>query len=330
MTTTETGGPTAGSITGSATGSGAEVDVVIVNYKSARQLFNCLRSVHAVAREDKVIVSVTVVNNGDDDDLAQTIESAGGATLLESGSNLGYGTACNRGAAQGSAPFILFLNPDTTIAPEFLKETTRFLADRTHADIGIVGPELTDERGALLRSSSKLPTAVDLLGRSLGLHVLFPRGDYPFLPLAAHATSGPVGQVMGAVLMIRRGLFQTLGGFDERFFLYYEDVDLCARAWALGGSCFYLKSARATHIGRVSSSQDEGMALALYLRSSLTYARLHFGFAAEAVLALSCFTAEFLLRLVQAVLRQRSVGVLRAYGLLIRSLIYRESIAARG
>jgi GT2 family glycosyltransferase len=308
----------------------ADVDIVIVNYRSAAHLFNCVQSVHRVAKADGLNASIVVVNNGDDVDVKNVAASAGGATVVENVANLGFGVACNSGAACGNADLILFLNPDAMLEPGCLRICTSFLRDPAKASVGIVGPELHSEKGALIRSCSRLPSAFDLFGRAVGLHMLLPAASgYPFLPLAAHDASGPVGQVMGAAMMVRRALFQRLGGFDPRFFLYYEDVDFCARAARAGAACYYVKDAKAVHIGRVSSSRDSGMALALFLRSGLTYAELHFGRLAQAMLLIVTLFVEFPLRLVQAAMQAQSPAtILRAYQLLLGDLVAGTSIVA--
>jgi N-acetylglucosaminyl-diphospho-decaprenol L-rhamnosyltransferase len=171
---------------------------------------------------------------------------------------------------------------------------------------------------------------MDLVLRTAGLHVML-KGitSYPFLPSTNHANSGYVGQVMGAVMMVRRSLFRDLSGFDERFFLYYEDVDLSARAAERGVRSFYNKDAHAIHIGRASSSQDSGMALALFLRSALTYARVHFGVLLQSLLITLTYVVELPLRLVRTLFRGRSIAgraVFRAYGLLSLNLVTGVSI----
>lgn len=299
----------------------ADIDIVIVNYKSAPHTVNCVLAVHEVARNDDVAVNVIVVNNGDDADaLERDIQDAGGARYLDNAANEGFGAACNRGAGLGTAEFVLFLNPDATVKSGMLRGCLTFLRNPSNAKVGIVGPEITDANGRLVRSCSRLPAFGDLLLRSAGLHTLLPDRSYPYLSAAAHQKTGEVGQVMGAALMIRRSLFHSLRGFDERFFLYYEDVDLCARARNAGFTCVYLKEVQAVHVGRASSAGDSGMSLALHIRSRLIYTRRHFGRARQVVLALICVAIELPLRMVYALLGRgpvplRAVG--RAYALLV-------------
>ncbi len=287
-----------------------DFDIVIVNYKSAAHTYECVRTSHRAAEDDGVNVRIVVVNNDDDPAvLDAAVDAAGGAVVIHNRENVGFGVASNFGAAQGDARFILFLNPDARLNAGALVAIRRFLDDPENANIGIVGPEIHDGGGHLVRSSARIPTISDLILRSMGVHVLFPQRGYPFLPLTAHQTSGVVGQVMGAALVIRRPLFQSLGGFDPAFFLYYEDVDLCARAAAQGSACYYLKDAHAMHIGRASSSQNPSATLALHVRSRIIYTRKHFGKGASAILSAVCRFIEMPLRL----LRGHSGSVIAAY-----------------
>ncbi len=296
----------------------SQVDVVIVNYNSAAHTAACVEAVHRVARADGMQVKVVVVNNRDNaQELEASVHERGPAICVHNDTNVGFGAACNQGAALGDAPLILFLNPDALLHPGYFKHVVAFMAEPANADIGILGPAIEGNDGRIAETCAPLPTRINLATRTLGLT----RG---FLPADDHARSGSVGQVMGAVLMIRRAVFSELGGFDARFFLYYEDVDLCARAAARGYATYYLTSARATHIGRVSSSQDTGMSLALFLRSRFTYARLHFGILSEAMLVLLSFVGELPLRLLATWVGGKSItgiAVLRAYGLLLKSLV---------
>ncbi len=293
-----------------------DVDVVIVNYRSATYTAACVDAARTVANADGIDINIVVVNNGDAQEELETLVAARGqATILHNPDNLGFGAACNIGASRGHARLILFLNPDALLKPGYFKATVAFM-DGDTAGVGIIGPAIENESGVVTRTCAPLPGMTALIARTLGL-------TQGFLPARDHAASGRVGQVMGAALMIRRPLFEDLGGFDTRYFLYYEDVDLSARAASQGFASYYFTEARAVHVGRVSSSQDGGMALALFLRSRFTYARLHFGVMAQAVLVTLSFIAELPLRLLGTFVRRQSItgrAVLRAYRLLGMSL----------
>ena len=296
----------------------ADVDIVIVNYRSLDHTPSCVEAIHDVAAEDGVTVNIIVVNNGDETEaLRDAVQTAGGAQIVEPGRNLGFAAGCNLGARQGTAPALLFLNPDATPLPGAFRQ----LLARLEA-FELTAPALLGTDGQLSASCSRTPTATDLLARTLGLHRLFNTLDYPYMPLAAHAESGPVDQAMGAALMIRRQIFEQLGGFDERFFVYYEDVDLCARAKAAGATLYYARDAQVVHAGQGSSSQDRPAATALHMRSRLSYMGKHFGSLWQAVLAAAILLGELPLRLLAALFGSggsRPSGVLRTAQLLFRS-----------
>ena len=308
----------------------ADVDVVIVNYKSADHTARCVAAVHAVAAADGFDAQAIVVNNADAPALLDAaVAASGGALVLHNAANAGFGAACNQGAARGTAPYILILNPDATLEPGALRRCRDFLADPANAAFGIVGPEIVDSTGIVVPSCSALPTPLDLLVRTAGLHLILPTYGYPYLSAADHALSRPVGQVMGAALMIRRDLFAALQGFDDAFFLYYEDVDLCARAQSKGQGSYYLKEARVRHVGAGSSSQASGMALALHIASRGIYARRHFGRVWQAAILLAAVAIELPARLVRCLAKGRDIGmVLEAYRLLMQSAASGTTIAA--
>jgi GT2 family glycosyltransferase len=129
-------------------------------------------------------------------------------------------------------------------------------------------------------------------------------------------------------MMVRRAAFDSLGGFDPRYFLYYEDVDLCARAARRGMATWYVKEARARHLGGGSSAQESGMALALHIASRLVYCRTHFGRGWQFALGLAC-AVEACLRLTRGLLSGNLAGVLTAYALLLRRGFTGVPIAAR-
>lgn len=301
-----------------------DVDVVIVNYKSVAHTLKCVAAVYDVARQDCLKVDTFVINNGDESEGFEAATRDAGATkVITNDSNIGFGAACNLGATLGDAPVIYFLNPDAVVGPHSLATMVSFLRSAENADVAIVGPEIRDETGSVVPSCSRLPSLFDLLSRTLGLHCLGVGAGYPYLPLAEHISGRDVGQVMGAALLVRRPVFEEINGFDERLFLYYEDVDLSARVSDRGFRSCYLNDAYVTHIGRASSSQDAGLTLALHIRSRITYAGLHFGVAAKGVLLMACVLLEFPIRLLQAMLGKSEVSlgsVFRAYGLLALNL----------
>ena len=255
-----------------------DLDIVIVNWNSGAHLSQCLMAL------GPLVGRTMVVDNGSQDQSADRVEVTG-ARLVRASRNLGFGAACNLGAAQAKAGTILFLNPDTRISAEAVKALHRILsADRR---IGIIGPALTNDTGQVVDTCSAFPRAVDFLGRMVGLDRLgLVRA--PFQPEG----EGLVDQVMGACLLVRREAFDRAQGFDPRFFLYFEEVDLCHRLHMIGFETHYWPKVQAIHVGHGSSGQAKGARLDYWLTSRLIYARRHFGLTASLLIALASLLVE--------------------------------------
>jgi GT2 family glycosyltransferase/glycosyltransferase involved in cell wall biosynthesis len=198
-----------------------------------------------------------VVDNGSRDDSLTGIEELElPLHVLRNGENRGFAAACNQGAAAAGAETILFLNPDARLEAGSLQRPLQLLSDPAHAAVGIVGIQLQHLDGTVARSCARIPDLRQLLAHTIGLDRLSPR-LFPGVVMREwdHARSAYVGHVIGAFLLIRRSLFEQLGGFDEQFFVYYEDLDLSARAAAAGVRTCYLVEARAYHRGGGTSEQ---------------------------------------------------------------------------
>jgi N-acetylglucosaminyl-diphospho-decaprenol L-rhamnosyltransferase len=248
-------------------------------------------------------------------------EGGGRMTLrvIRNTENLGFARACNIGAAAGDAEAILFLNPDTRVdGPALLTARAALLADPA---TGIVGARQIADDGTTERSCARAPTAASLIGQALALDRL---GLVPthFLTGWDHAEDRAVDQVMGAFLMIRRPLFAGLGGFDQRFFVYYEDVDLCRRARAAGVAVRHVAGAVIGHAGQGTTRQARAHRLFYILRAKVQYAAKHHGRGTALALLAAAFLAQLPLRLALAALR-RAPGeageVLRGAALLARA-----------
>ena len=303
----------------------APIDVVIVNWNSGRDLYCCLDSL-AAAADACLIRQVVVVDNGSSDDSLHHPPLALPVTIDHARRNLGFARACNRGAAAGTAPFLLFLNPDTEIAPGALGAALTAFERETQEDpIGIVGVRLVDESGRIVRSCSRFPTPLAFLARAGAIDRL-PSGRRlgAFMTDWPHDGSRVVDQVMGAFLMIRRSLFEPLGGFDERFPLYYEDLDLALRARRAGFVSWFEASAEVMHRGGGSSRRIPAQRLGLSLLGRWRYAKKHFGRFGRGIVLFAMLGIEPWARLLDAAL----VGSGRAwrdviigYGIFVRNLI---------
>ncbi len=307
------------------------LDIIIVNWNSGHYLERCLQGIARTETRFHVLERVVIVDNASTDG---SVDRLGVADLplviLRNGENRGFAAACNQGAAGSSADYLLFLNPDAVPESTALDVTVRHMAQ--HPDIGILGAQMVDDQGKVLRRSAARPVHLtNFLATLTGLHKVAPSLFSGIVDETwDHKDSRDVAHVMGAYLAIRRDLFESLGGFDEGFFVYYEDLDLCERARRSGRRVVYLADARAVHTGWVSSSQVPAERLFYSLRSRLYFCRKHFGVRGAAVYGTGLFTVELLIRLASSVWRRENVSnTIWAYSLLARALVRREAPIAR-
>ncbi len=299
------------------------MDVVIVNWNSGRMLTECLQS---VGHNAGVVADVVVVDNASADDSLTLAAAAAPAASLEvttitNPENRGFATACNQGAAAAEAPYILFLNPDVRLPEGALATAAAELHSR--GNIGVVGIQLRSEDGPVQRACARLPRGRDMITHALGLDRLFPGRGYVMREWP-HDHSRSVDHVIGAFYLIRRPLFESLGGFDERFFLYLEDLDLSARVRAAGSSIRYLSDVSAVHVGGGTSRAIPARRLYLSLRARLQYAHKHFSLPAAVCVDLATLAAEPVIRTVMALLRASPATAgqtLRAYAALLGWLL---------
>jgi N-acetylglucosaminyl-diphospho-decaprenol L-rhamnosyltransferase len=301
--------------------------IVIVNWNTRDQLRECIASIKVAAQGDFVLSDVVVVDNASSDDSMHGIEGLGvHVQSIRNSSNRGFAAACNQGAKGLHTDYILFLNPDTRLFESSLSEPLRFMQQPENAGVGICGVRLLDESGQPSTSAARFPTLRLMLGNMLRLSRFWPHAFPSQLLSASEMTaSGPVDQVIGAFFLIRARLFEHCTGFDERFFVYFEEVDLSLRALQLGFSSYYLSTATAFHRGGGSSERVKAARLFYSLRSRLLYARKHFHILSVVAVVLLTI-AEFPLRLVQGLLRGSGIDMANttsAYGRLLADFFRR-------
>ena len=300
------------------------VAIITVNWNAGDLLRACIASVPAALTGDFTLERMVVVDNASTDGSADSLEEGVPLAVLRNRTNRGFAAACNQGAAGSRADWLLFLNPDTRLSAGSLAPALAFLAEPAQDRVGILGIRLVDEAGRTQRSCARVPTPGRILAQAAGLDRLVP-GLFPphFMTEWDHADSRPVDQVMGAFLLIRRSLFQELGGFDERFFVYFDDVDLCLRARRAGWEVLHFAGAEAFHRGCGTTDAVRDLRLFYALRSRILFAAKHFSPAAAALVAAATLTVEPLTRLAHALARRSPAdarAVLRGSALLWRAL----------
>ena len=245
-----------------ATGAGRPVDVVVVNFNAARHLAACL----AGLTHDPDVGSIVVVDNASTDDSIGVVAAAApDAVWLPTGANLGFGRAANRGIAATRAPFVLIVNPDLTVSPGALGALVAHL--RADPACGVAGPRVVSLDGATYPSARAFPTLADALGHGF---VGLVKPDNRWSRRYRH--EGRTDWVSGTAMLCRRTALEAVGGFDEDYFMYVEDVDLCWRIRLAGWGVGYVPGAVVEHeIGGSSEAAPYRM-IAAHHRSLLRFA----------------------------------------------------------
>jgi GT2 family glycosyltransferase len=263
--------------------------------------------VAAARRSTYELGKVVVVDNASTDGSLERLQGIDlPLVVIRNDENRGFSVACNQGAEAGDAALILFLNPDTRLFPQTLDSTVAFMADPTNSHLGICGGQMLGEDGRRQFSCARFPTLMMFATHMIGLTRAFPRWFPPQrLTPEEVSHSGIVDQVIGAYFLIRRSVFEALGGFDERFFVYLEDVDLAYRARRLGYPSYFLADVPVYHKEMASSGQVRGHRLFYLLRSRTQYARKHWPAWQAVLLAGLILTVECPVRAIVAALRGR-------------------------
>jgi N-acetylglucosaminyl-diphospho-decaprenol L-rhamnosyltransferase len=249
-------------------------DIVIVNWNSRQMLADCVRSID---ENPAGVGQVIVVDNGSIDGSDQVSSTVRPVNIIRTGRNNGFAKACNIGAAHCGAPYILFLNPDAELVGDGLPTVLNFMGSPAAARVGICGVQLVGEDGAIQRHCARFTDFSTYFGHATGLNRILPKlFTQHFMTDFDHRSNREVDQVIGAYYLIRTELFRALGGFDERFFVYFEEVDLALRAKQKGWSTYFLADAKGFHHGGGTSEQVKAHRLFYSLRSRIQYARKHF------------------------------------------------------
>jgi GT2 family glycosyltransferase len=245
------------------------LSVVLVNYRQwpdTGRLVRQLLAADAVRRGEAEVVIVD--NHSPGHRIVPVLRRCPGVSLRRWGRNRGFARAVNEGCRLSRGGWLLLLNPDMTVPPGFLDQVVRLTegwpALRPRA--GIVGFRLRHGDGSPQRSAGPFPTLAGTLAR-----LLLPRSRRKYL---LHQGGGcrPVPWVSGCCMLVRRDCFADLGGFDRGFFLYYEDVDLCRRAWGRGWSVWFDPALTLVHHRPLHTRQVPARLRLIARHALLTYA----------------------------------------------------------
>jgi N-acetylglucosaminyl-diphospho-decaprenol L-rhamnosyltransferase len=306
------------------------LDIVIVNWNSGDLLARCVESVPRARVAGVRIGAVIIVDNASADGSASIRPPLDlQVEIIRNERNRGFAAACNQGAQACSKPHILFLNPDTELGPTALSAPLQRAVRAGSGRVGIFGIALVTSENERQRNVARFPTAAALVGQAIGLDRLVPALVPPrFLADWDHLDTREIDQVPGAFMLMRRKDFQQLGGFDEQFFLYMEDVDLALRARKAGLTSLYVHDCVARHVGGGTTAPVKDRRLFYLLRSRVLFARNHFGAAGQAAVTFAAMGLEPLARLAAAAVRadrDEAAAILRSTRWLWRAYPFRSA-----
>lgn len=246
----------------------ALVDVVVVSFNSEAYLRECV-----LPFAQSSDVDVVVVDNASTDSSVRTVEGLP-VRVIERRVNGGFAIGCNEGLRAGSAPYVLFLNPDARLDDRSLRALVRELDE--HRGTAVAAPRIESPAGELAWSQRRFPAVRSTYARALFLHRMLPRArwtDEVIRDPDAYRIRRSPDWVSGACLLVRREVLEAIGGWDERFFLYGEDIDLCRRIRDAGFDVRFVPSASAVHVGGASAPRSA--TLPLLAASRIRYVRKH-------------------------------------------------------
>jgi GT2 family glycosyltransferase len=281
-----------------------DLSVVILNWNTREDLRRCLASIarnssaqrsltairaygevpvgDGVAASDGPRIEVIVVDNDSSDGSPEmTRENFPWAKLIVNPENVGFSAGNNRGIEAAEGRYVLLLNPDTTVHPGALEALVSFADLRREA--GVVGAKLLNGDGSLQYSCRAFPTLATAFFRDTPLGRLFPKNRYNrdyLLTDWDHDSPREVDWVSGAAMLLRRETLDQIGGLDESFFMYCEDMDICYRAREKGWTVLFCPDAVITHLIARASDQNVAAMLVEHHKSMLRFFRKHY--AAEA------------------------------------------------
>lgn len=248
-----------------------DLSIIIVNWKVKDLLEKCLRSIFEQTKN--ISFEIFVVDNNSGDGSVEMIQAKfPQVNLTASAENLGFAKGNNLAIKKARGRYVLLLNPDTEILDNALEKMVRFMD--AHPECGIAGCKLLNPDLSLQPSVRAFPSFASQIFILLKIHHLFPHSKAMYKYLVQdfdYEKTQEVDQVMGAFMMIRREAIEKIGLLDEKFWIWFEEVDFCKRAEAAGFKILYTPEAKIIHLYGQSFKQAMGVKKQKNFNRSLSY-----------------------------------------------------------
>lgn len=264
------------------------ISIIIVNYNGLEYTRNAVRSILRYSPQSEIIVIDNGSTDGSPESLAREFPEIKLKVMTE---NRGFGYGNNRGVEQASGKFLFFLNNDTYLVEDTPSRLASVLQE--DATVGICGPKLLNRDGTFQLSFGLDPSIVNewIVRR---MHRRIKKRDAAYASeLEMRYENKHVDWLTGASLMVRREAFEAVGGFDEAFFMYFEDADLCRRIRERGFAIRYLPSTSLIHLVGQSSERALSRTSGEYRKSQIHYYRKHLSVFSAGMLRLYLLCRNF-------------------------------------
>ena len=268
------------------------VSVIVVSFNTCALTLACIESLVS-QDQDCFDLEIIVVDNASSDDTLACLKAKFPSTkVILNSKNIGFARGSNLGFEMAQGKYLYALNSDTESLQGSIAALVSFM--ETHPQAGACGPMLLNSDQTIQPSGRALPTLLSVFMDMTKLYRLF-RADVFSQRGRNYEQVLQVGEISGAALFVRSSIFRAIGGFDEKFFAYYEDVDWCKRINTAGHSIFYVPTARVIHHWRGTSRQVSELSYRAGQWSQRYYFRKHHGVLAGAIVQFMLLAKEFIL-----------------------------------
>lgn len=281
-----------------------DLSIIILTYNTCDLTRDCVAAALAEAARSHFEVEIIVVDNASTDETMATLRAAFPAVdVIVNASNLGFGRGNNVGLVAAAGRYLMLLNSDAFLQPGALRALVEFMD--AHPDAGACGPMLLNADGTLQPSGRSLPSVWSIFVGMTKLYRLWQRDLYLERGRDYHQVK-QVGEISGAALLVRRTVYEQVGGFDPNFFVYYEDVDWCKRIDEAGYAIYYVPTAQVVHRWRTTSQAVSALAYQAGQDSLRYYFAKHHGRLAQRCIRLLLAGKEIVSVLVAWLRRDRT------------------------
>lgn len=255
-----------------------KVSIIIVHYRNKKALFSCLNSIERY--KPKVSFEVIVVDNDEKKSIEKSLKRKfPRVTYFKAPGNIGYASGNNLGSGKANGDYLFILNPDTKVLSGSFDYLVRFIESKKR--VGIIAPTLIDRNSNIypLQGTKKLTPLRGIIALSF-FNKLFPNNSVSkeyWLKNISKEKVHEVDVVPGSAFLIKKKLFEEVGGFDEKFFLYFEESDLCKRVKETGHRIYMIPQAKIIHTWGGTTPKSEKIN-EIFVKSRFYYFKKHYGF----------------------------------------------------